>query len=134
MTETPVRPSLFDQIGGEPVIAQLVEVFYQQMDILPAAATIRAMHASDLSSIREVLRNYLGEWLGGPKIYSAAHGHPRLRMRHTPFKIGDAERDAWLQCMTNALEQTVTDAKIRQEIYGGLSKLADWMRNQQPQP
>jgi len=62
---------------------------------------------------------------GGPKLYSAEKGHPRLRQRHMGFKIGELER---------ALEEFVAEVEARQEIYGLLAKLADWMRNQAGNP
>ncbi|OYY59741.1 MAG: hypothetical protein B7Y61_23655 [Rhizobiales bacterium 35-66-30] len=74
------------------------------------------------------------EWTGGPKLYSVEKGHPRLRQRHMGFKIGNAERDAWLACMRGALEETVADEAARREIDDALAKLADWMRNQADNP
>jgi hemoglobin len=72
--------------------------------------------------------------MGGPKLYSAAKGHPRLRQRHLPFAIGEAERDAWLFCMRGALDEAIEDAGAREEIYAALKKLADWMRNTSGNP
>ena len=60
-----------------------------------------------------VLKKYLGEWLGGPKLYSTERGHPMLRARHLPFAIGVAERDAWLLCMNGALDETIADEAAR---------------------
>ena len=134
MADDDVKTPLFEQIGGAPTIERLVDVFYERMDSRPEATVIRAMHAPDLSATRDILRRYLGEWLGGPKLYSSQKGHPRLRQRHMPFKIAEAERDAWLLCMTDALEQTIPDAEIRKGIYAALAKLADWMRNQPGSP
>lgn len=86
--------SPFDQIGGAQTVDRLVEAFYRRMEALPEARTIRALHPPDLAATKEVLKRYLGEWLGGPKAYSQERGHPRLRMRHLGFRIGIAERDA----------------------------------------
>ena len=124
--------SLYDQIGGEAAINGLVDAFYRNMESFAVAADVRAMHEADLSPMHDVLRMYLTEWLGGPKTYSASRGHPKLRMRHLPFKIGQAERDAWMACMEPALADTIADPAHRQEIQTGLAKLADWMRNQMP--
>jgi hemoglobin len=123
-------PTLYELIGGQPVVDSLVDAFYHRMDTLPAAATIRAMHAPDLGQVKIVLKKYLGEWLGGPNLYSSERGHPRLRMRHLPFRIGEAERDAWLLCMRGALEETVAAPELREPLYEKLAALADWMRNQ----
>jgi len=134
MTEVAAVVSMFERVGGAPTIDRLVESFYARMDSLQEANVIRAMHAPDLGPTKDVLKRYLGEWMGGPKHYSAERGHPRLRQRHMGFAIGDAERDAWLLCMRGALEETIEDADARQEIYGLMAKLADWMRNQAGNP
>lgn len=124
----------FSRIGGAANVDRLVEAFYTRVDTLPEAQTIRAMHGADLSSIKEVLKRYLGEWMGGPKLYSQERGHPRLRMRHIGFKIGEAERDAWLLCMRGALDEVVADVAVRADLYQAFFKLADWMRNQPGNP
>ncbi|RXG93464.1 group II truncated hemoglobin [Bradyrhizobium zhanjiangense] len=129
MTDSTVTISMFERIGGSATIELLVDRFYQRMDTLPEAKVIRAMHAADLGLIRDVLKRYLTEWTGGPRLYSVEKGHPRLRQRHIGFSIGDAERDAWMACMRGALEETVADRAARQDLDKALSGLADWMRN-----
>lgn len=129
MSDSDVTTSMFERIGGSTTIDLLVERFYDRMDTLPEAKVIRAMHADDLTSITDVLRRYLTEWTGGPKLYSVEKGHPRLRQRHIGFAIGDAERDAWMLCMRGAMDETITDATARQDLDKALSGLADWMRN-----
>lgn len=129
MSDSDVAISMFERIGGSATIDLLVDRFYQRMDALPEAKVIRAMHADDLTSITHVLKRYLTEWTGGPRLYSVEKGHPRLRQRHIGFAIGDAERDAWMICMRGALEETVTAAAACQDLDRALSGLADWMRN-----
>ncbi|WP_198399950.1 group II truncated hemoglobin [Bradyrhizobium yuanmingense] len=130
MTSTDITTSMFERIGGRATIDALVDRFYDRMDTLPEAKIIRAMHADDLGLIRDVLKRYLTEWTGGPRLYTPEKGHPRLRQRHFGFTIGDAERDAWMLSMRGALEETITDAAARQDLDKALSGLADWMRNQ----
>jgi hemoglobin len=134
MSEVAAEISMFERIGGAVVVDRLVEAFYLRMDTLPEAATVRAMHAPHLGPVKNVLKLYLTEWTGGPKLYSPEKGHPRLRQRHMGFAIGNAERDAWLLCMRGALEETVADRHARQELDAALTKLADWMRNQADNP
>jgi len=134
MSEVEAKLAPFERIGGAVTMDRLVEAFYRRMDTLSEAGTIRAMHADDLASTKNVLKRYLGEWLGGPKLYSAERGHPRLRQRHIRFKIGEMERDAWLLCMRGALQETIADADARQEVDAAMTKLADWMRNQTGNP
>jgi hemoglobin len=124
----------FSAIGGQAAVGRLVEAFYHRMDTLPEARTIRALHQADLTATKENLKLYLAEWLGGPTRYSEAHGHPRLRRRHMHFKIGIAERDAWMLCLAGALEETVADAALREQLRHALYKLADWVRNDEGNP
>lgn len=129
MSETDATVTMFERIGGAIAIDRLVEAFYRRMDGEPSAAVIRAMHPGDLGPTKQILKRYLTEWTGGPKLYSPEKGHPRLRQRHLPFRIGDAERDAWLLCMRGALAEIIADAGARGELDHALTGLADWMRN-----
>jgi len=119
----------FMRIGGAEAVDRLVERFYARVDALPEAKPLRAMHARDLSTTKDILKRYLGEWMGGPPRYSELRGHPRLRMRHLGFKIGEAERDLWLMCMRGALDEVVAEPALREELYQAFFKLADWVRN-----
>ncbi|WP_372528244.1 group II truncated hemoglobin [Piscinibacter sp.] len=130
----PVANPHFVQVGGAAGVARLVDAFYRRMDSLPEAAGIRAMHEADLGPTKAVLALYLNEWLGGPANYSAQRGHPRLRMRHAAFRIGTAERDAWLACMRGALGEVVPDAALRGQLMQSFFKTADWLRNTQGNP
>jgi hemoglobin len=134
MAEAAAQISMFERIGGAAIIDRLVEAFYHRMDSMPQASGIRDMHAPDLESTKQVLKRYLCEWTGGPKLYSVEKGHPRLRQRHMGFAIGEAERDAWLLCMRGALDETIADQAAKEEIYDALAKLANWMRNQAGNP
>lgn len=131
MSETLAEVSMFDRLGGEVAVDRLVEAFYGNMDTLPQARTIRDMHGADLGEIKKVLKRYLTEWTGGPKLYSPEKGHPRLRQRHMGFPIDNAARDAWMACMIKALDETLGDTPARRELEGNMRKLADWMRNKE---
>lgn len=122
----------FERIGGQATVDRIIDNFYDRMETLPEAAIIRRLHPQDLASTRAILKKYLAQWLGGPPAYSEERGHPRLRARHLPFRIGDAERDAWMFCMRGAMDEVVADREAREWILQQLSKLADWMRNVQP--
>lgn len=119
----------FDAIGGEEPISRLVNRFYFYMDTLPEAAAIRALHAPDLGHIKQVLVKFLIEWLGGPKVYSAENGPPRLRQKHIAFPIGEAERDAWMLCMKRAMDDVVTDTALKGSLEKAFFKTADFIRN-----
>jgi hemoglobin len=133
MSDVAVEISMFERIGGASPSTVWSRASIGGY-VLPDAKGIRAMHAANLEPTKNVLKRYLCEWMGGPKLYSAEKGHPRLRQRHMGFKISELERDAWLLCMKGALEESVAEDEARQEIYGLLAKLADWMRNQAGNP
>jgi hemoglobin len=133
LVERPINPH-FERLGGAGAVVQLVDAFYQAMDTRADAVAIRRMHAADLSATRALLVSYLSEWLGGPKAYSAERGAPMLRRRHLPFAIDDAARDAWMTCMVQALQQTCADAALREELTAALQKIADHLRNRNPDP
>ena len=104
--------------------------FYDLMDSAPEAAEIRAMHAASLKRSREKLHMFLSGWLGGPPLYVAQYGHPRLRARHLPFPIGSHARDQWLWCMDRALAAHEMPEPLRAALRRKLHDLADHMRNQ----
>ena len=126
--------TMYQRIGGQEKVDRLVESFYDRMDSLTEARIIRELHGADLGPTKAVLKRYLGEWLGGPALYSSEKGHPRLRQRHLHVAIGAAERDAWLLCMKGAMDEVITEADARQEIYVVIEKLANWMRNTEGNP
>jgi hemoglobin len=127
-TQLPVLTH-YQRIGGEAKIRALVDRFYELMDTLPEAYGIRKMHTEDLQDINEKLFQFLSGWMGGPQLYVEQHGHPMLRRRHLPFQIGDTERDQWMLCMNQALEDVVEDEALRCELSDAFAKVADHMRN-----
>lgn len=125
---TAVTP--YQLMGGESAIRSLVDRFYFYMDILPEAQGIRAMHAESLASAKDKLFKFLSGWLGGPNLFIEEFGHPMLRARHFPFKIGESERDQWMLCMNKALFEISMDDNLRKELRGALQHLATHMINQ----
>ena len=126
MTE---RATAYELLGGERGVRELVERFYDLMDQLDEAKTLRALHAKNLKVSREKLFLFLSGWLGGPDLYVEKFGHPRLRARHLPFSIGIEVRDQWMLCMTRAMEEMELDENLRQALGEALWKTADFMRN-----
>ncbi len=122
-------PTPYELLGGEAGVRRLVDRFYDLMDTAPEAATIRALHARSLKASREKLFMFMTGWTGGPPVYVEKHGHPRLRMRHFPFAIGQRERDEWLWCMDRALDEHPMPEAVRRHLRERLHALADHMRN-----
>ena len=126
--------TLYDLLGGEPEathkIREIVEAFYDVMDSDEKAKTIRLMHPEDLSSSREKLFMFLTGWTGGPQLYTERYGHPFLRRRHLPFKIGEEERDQWIYCMTKGMLNLKMEEEKIKALLNALYPIADFMRNQ----
>jgi len=120
----------YQRIGGEAALRQLTRRFYAIMDELPETYALRKIHGENLSGSADKLFEFLSGWMGGPQLFIEKYGHPMLRRRHLPFKVGSGERDQWLLCMKLALEETVADATLRCELYDAFVKVADHMRNQ----
>ena len=123
------RVSHFELLGGEAGVRQLVDRFYDRMDTAPRAATIRALHPPDLTTSREKLFLFLVGWSGGPQLYVERYGHPKLRARHMPFPIGDAESEAWVWCMDGALDDHDMPDELRQYLKERFRAIAAHMRN-----
>lgn len=121
---------LYEVIGGEQKLRQLVSQFYINMDTMSEAADIRKQHLN-LAEAEEKLFLFLSGWTGGPSLYIEKYGHPRLRARHLPFQIGIKERDQWLLCMDTAIEQCQLPLEAADILKKALSRLADHMRNQE---
>lgn len=124
-------PTHYEQLGGEEKIRALVDRFYDLMDTLPEAYEIRRLHPDDLSSSREKLFKFLSGWTGGPGLYEQEYGHPRLRMRHMPFTIGERERDQWMLCMRQAMEDVGVEEPLRSQLEQAFYRVADFMRNKE---
>ena len=129
MEDKPPFDTPFAWIGGEGVVRALADRFYDLMDLEPAYAALRAAHGNTLAQARPKLGWFLCGWLGGPQHYTERFGHPRLRARHMPFVIGNTERDQWLACMDQAMQETGVPDDLRLRLGGAFFQTADWMRN-----
>jgi hemoglobin len=119
----------YSLIGGAEPIRQLVDRFYDLMELEPAYAVIRQLHPADLISSRDKLYLFLTGWMGGPDVYQEKYGHPKLRARHLPFPIGSIERNQWLDCMQRAMDEVAIDAPLKERLHESFFTTADWMRN-----
>lgn len=129
MSDNQVNNSIYDLIGNEG-FERLVAAFYRRVDSDPV---LRPLYPeADLAGAERRLRLFLIQYFGGPGEYSAERGHPRLRMRHIPFRIGEAERDAWLAAMIGAM----VEAGIPEPAYTAMREYfeqgANFMMNASP--
>ncbi len=117
----------YDELGGEVVLRQLVDHFYDRMS--ENSPAIRAMHPADDSNSRRNLFDFLSGWMGGPDLYTQRKGHPRLRMRHLPFTIGTEEATEWMRCMRGALGDVGVPVPLRTYLETRLEQTAQHVRN-----
>ncbi|ABR90238.1 globin-like protein [Janthinobacterium sp. Marseille] len=129
-TEQETQPaSIYELIGGDAKVRELVDRFYDLMDLEPAFAGIRAMHPTTLEGSRDKLYWFLSGWTGGPNMFVERFGHPRLRARHLPYAIATDERDQWLRCMETAMQDVGIEEQIQKRLQQAFYDTADWMRN-----
>jgi hemoglobin len=127
VTDPQPGPTFYDLVGGEDTFRQLVARFYAGVAADPV---LRPLYPEeDLGPAEERLRMFLVQYWGGPRTYSARRGHPRLRMRHAPFAIGDRERDAWLRHMRAAVDSLGLPAEQDQTLWRYLEMAAHSMQN-----
>lgn len=126
MNQTP-----YQLLGGEDGVRRLCDAFYECMDQLPEAADIRRMHGADLSGIRQKLFEYMSGWLGGPHLYAQKYGSICMSGPHRPFAIGPRERDQWLLCMDQALEQVGASDEVKAMLKRPLQGIAEMVRNRE---
>jgi hemoglobin len=119
--------SLYDVVGGEPVFRQLVDRFYEGVAVDPL---LRPLYPDeDLTEASDRLRMFLVQYWGGPTTYSDQRGHPRLRMRHADWVIGERERDAWLGHMREAVASLDVPEVARRAIWEHLERAAQTLLN-----
>ncbi len=120
--------SFYDTAGGMPFFEALVDRFYDGVASDPELLRIYP-EPDDLSGARHRLTLFLAQYWGGPRTYDDERGHPRLRMRHFPFAIGPAERDAWLRHMHAAVAFVDAPADVAERLLTYFDMAADAMRN-----
>ncbi len=118
--------SVYEAVGGAAFFDDLVAAFYRRVEL---DAVLRPMYPEDLTDSRRWLALFLGQYFGGPTLYSDVKGHPRLRMRHVHLTIGAAERDAWYGAMQAAVDELAVAEPLRSAMLEYFDRSADWMIN-----
>lgn len=121
--------SLYERVGGDAFFASLVDRFYEGVE---QDALLRPLYPSDLGPSKRHLALFLAQYWGGPRVYSEQRGHPRLRMRHVRFSIGQAERDAWMGHMRAAVEESSAATGDKDALLSYFNSAATSLMNQRP--
>jgi hemoglobin len=123
--------TFYEAVGGEETFTRLVGRFYEGVAADPVLRQIYP--EEDLGPAEERLRLFLIQYWGGPQTYHERRGHPRLRMRHVPFRIGEAERDLWLGHMRTALDELDLAPALDSQLWQYLVMAANSMINYVPE-
>jgi hemoglobin len=127
--------SLYDRVGGDQFFTDLVDAFYEGIATDELLAPLYP-EFPDFGPARERLTLFLIQYWGGPHTYMEVRGHPRLRMRHMPFHVGERERDRWLVHMAAAVERMCDGRPDGVELAGELLAYfvpaAEHLRNDHP--
>ncbi|WP_329521768.1 globin [Spirillospora sp. NBC_01491] len=119
--------TFYEAVGGEETFRRLVHRFYQGVAGDPL---LRPMYPEeDLGPAEDRLRLFLIQYWGGPNTYSRERGHPRLRMRHVPFVIGEPERAAWMRHMRAAVDELKLPEELDEKLWNYFTMAARSMVN-----
>lgn len=120
-------PSVYEHVGGQPFFDALVDRFYDGVERDPVLSPMYP--PEDMAGARRRLAGFLAQYWGGPTHYSDERGHPRLRMRHNPFVIGEVEREHWLAHMLGAVRTADLDAEVEAQMVAYFEMAARAMVN-----
>jgi len=118
----------YEEMGGDTAVRQLAYAFYDIIE--EESPELRAMLPKNTATSRIKLYEFLSGWTGGPPLYEEKRGHPRLRMRHFPFTIGEAQALEWMRCMRKAMDRVGLAPTVRDFLDSRLEPLARHMINQ----
>jgi hemoglobin len=119
----------YELIGKEEGVRQLAAAFYDAMDELAEADSVRKMHAENLTVIKQKLYEYLNGWLGGPHLYKDKYGTICLTDPHQPYRIGAEQRDQWIACWNRAVEKVDAPAEFRAMTKEPIARMANFLVN-----
>ncbi len=132
MSEQSGQPvTFYEAVGGEETFTTLVRRFYEEVAADPVLR--RVYPTADLGPAEEHLRLFLIQYWGGPDTYNQLRGHPRLRMRHVRFHIGETERDLWLKHMRTALDELSLPDALDAQLWDYLVMAAHSLVNVVPE-
>lgn len=125
MIRKPLIP--YEEIGAEK-LSKLIDVFYSKVAVHP---DLHPIFPDDLTETARKQKQFMTQYLGGPNLYSDEHGHPMMKARHMPFPITPKRAEAWLSCMSAAMDEVQLDQKIRDFFFKRLVLTANHMVNKE---
>lgn len=121
---------MYEKLGAQAGIDRIVDDFYSIMSSDPEARECFLTHSGrDIQESATKLKAFLSGWLGGPPLYLEQYGHPRLRMRHFPFSIGEIEAHQWLVCMKKALDRSQVSIELQEKLLMAFLQVTKVIKN-----
>lgn len=125
------RPTIYQMIGGEQALEQLVEKFYDLIETDPDGEIVHALHLKGfgISHVRQAQFEFLSGFFGGPQYYAERMGHANLRAMHEHLQIGSAEVKAWLICMEKAINELEFGADVKAKLMLHFTRSAESLKS-----
>jgi len=125
------KKSLYDAIGGQHGVENLVQIFYDLVEQHPEANKLHLLHlrGNGIAHSRVEQFNFLSGFLGGPKLYVEKHGHSNVRLMHEHVEINTEAKDIWLKCMDMAIDQIGVDAELKLKLMANFTTVANALIN-----
>ena len=120
----------YEQVGGAQTFQRLVQVFY---DLVAKDPDLSPLFPEDFTLIKDKQYRFLSQFFGGPPLYTQKYGHPMLRARHLPFPIEPRHAEAWLKCMSQAMDEVGLAGELREDMFRRLKFTAIHMVNTFPE-
>lgn len=133
LAQQPVAPgpSLYDLLGGEAALRNLVETFYDIVEFEPEGQVLHVLHmrGHGVAHSRIEQLNFLSGFFGGPRLYLEKYGHASVREMHAHVEIDAEARDAWLKCMSMAIDRVGFSAELKARMMGPFTRVATMLVN-----
>ncbi len=131
VTAKRAAPLLYDRVGGEAGLRTLVETFYDIVELEPEGRGLHLLHlrGHGVAHSRIEQLNFLSGFLGGPRLYVERHGHSDVREMHAHVEIDAAARDAWLNCMSMAIDRVGLPADVKRDLMANFTRVAFLLKN-----
>jgi hemoglobin len=129
---TSPRATLYEQVGGEAGLQQLIQGFYDIVETDPAADELHRLHlrGNGVAHSRLEQFNFLSGFLGGPKLYAEKHGHANIKLMHAHVAITSSAKDLWLQAMSQAIDAAALEQTVKQPLMQSFTAMAERLVNQ----
>lgn len=125
------KPLVYDLVGGEDGVRRLVETFYDIVETMPEGAPLHILHlrGHGVAHSRIEQFDFLSGFFGGPRLYLERHGHANVRTMHAHVEINPEARDAWIKCMSMAIDKIGLPPETKAQMMEPFKRVAQLLVN-----